>query len=60
MILENIKNLCKKSGISIKQLETNLNFGNGTIYKWDEVSPSVANIQKVAKYFNVSLDYLIK
>lgn len=60
MILKNIKNLCQKSGISIKQLEINLNFGNGTIYKWDEVSPSVANLQKVAKYFKVSLDYLVK
>lgn len=60
MLLKNIKNLCKKSGISIKQLEINLNFGNGTIYKWDEVSPSVANLQKVAKYFKVSLDYLVK
>lgn len=60
MLLKNIKNLCKKSGISIKQLEINLNLGNGTIYKWDEVSPSVANLQKVAKYFKVSLDYLVK
>lgn len=60
MILERIKLLCEKKNISIGQLENLLEFGNGTIRKWDSVSPSVHKLQKVAEFFNVSLDYFVE
>lgn len=59
MILERIKLLCEEKNISVGQLENLLEFGNGTIRKWETVSPSVHKLQKVAKFFNVSLDYLV-
>ncbi|AJD83042.1 helix-turn-helix domain protein [Paenibacillus phage HB10c2] len=58
-ILESIQSLCKQKNISIPSLEKELNFGRGSIYKWDKNSPSIDKIQKVADYFNVSLDRII-
>lgn len=60
MIYEQIKALCKEKKISVNQLEKELGFGGGTIYKWQTVSPSVANLQKVADFFNCTLDKLLK
>lgn len=60
MIYECIKNLCESRKISINQLEKELGFGGGTIYKWQTASPSVANLQKVAKFFGCTLDDLLK
>ena len=58
-LLENIRTLCKKSPIaSIPRLERELGFGNGAIYRWETNSPSLSNLQKVADYFNVSLDQI--
>ena len=60
MILEKIKFLCKEHNTSIPKLETELGFGAGTIYKWDEVSPSVHYLKKVADYFGCTVDELLK
>lgn len=59
MLYENIKILCDKNNISIPQLERELSFGAGTIYKWQSVSPSIDNLQKVAEYFKVTIDSLV-
>ena len=56
---EIIKKLCKSNGISIFSLERKLGFGNGAISKWDNSSPTVVNVKKVADYFGVAIDYLI-
>ena len=57
MIYEKIKKLAKEEGISISALEKKLNIGNGTIRRWNEASPTFENVFKVAKYFDVSMDY---
>ena len=41
MILEKILKLAEKNSISVSCLEKTLGFGNGTIKKWGESSPSV-------------------
>ena len=58
-IFENIENLCKKNHITITQLERELNLGNSTIFRWKTSSPSVDNLQKVAKRFKVKLEKLL-
>jgi len=58
-LVENIRFLCKKVNTSVPKLEKELSFGNGAIYNWDKNSPSIDKLQKVADYFNVSIDYLI-
>lgn len=59
--LERIKKLCEKHGISVNALENRLEIPNNTIYQWYEGSdrkPSLERLEKIADYFNVSLDYL--
>lgn len=58
MILEKIRELCKQKKITPCELEKILGFGNGTIGRWNKSQPSIDKAMKVAKYFNVSLDYL--
>ncbi len=55
-IVENIKVLCIENGMSIPKLEKALGFGNGAIYTWKKVSPSIDKIRCVADYFNVSIN----
>lgn len=54
-MVEEIKNLCKKNSTSIKALERELGFGNGTIRRWDDSAPSFDKIQKVCDYFGCSI-----
>lgn len=59
MLLERIKELCKKRGITVSELENRVGFGKNSIYKWKTQSPKIETLQKVADYFNVSTDYLL-
>lgn len=59
MILKNIIKLCRERGISISKLEKTLGFGNATIRGWENSSPSVDKIKKVADFFGVSIEVLI-
>lgn len=60
MVLENITRLCKENNVSIARLERDTEIGNGTISRWETSSPTLENAKKVADYFNVSVDDLIK
>ncbi len=60
MIYENVKAIADKKGIIIYELEKKAGLGNGTIGRWNDVSPSVENLSKVAKVLNVSINTLIK
>lgn len=59
MLLEKIKELCKKRGITVSELENRVGFGKNSIYKWKTQSPKIETLQKVAEYFEVSTDYLL-
>ncbi|HJE81331.1 MAG TPA: helix-turn-helix domain-containing protein [Enterococcus gallinarum] len=56
---EKIKELTKERGISVRELEKRLGFSNGYFSKWKNVSPNSDGLQKVANYFDVSVDYLL-
>ncbi len=58
-LYEKIKELAARKNISIRQLEEKLGFANATLRRWDQNKPSVDKIQAVAKFFNVSVDYLL-
>lgn len=50
----------KNKGISsLKALEEELNFGNGTIGKWREKSPSCKKVKELADFLSTSIDYLV-
>lgn len=57
-IVDRIKVLCTVNKTSIADLEIELGFSKGSIYKWDKSSPSFEKVIKIAERFNVSLDYL--
>ncbi len=57
MIYDNIRTICEKKNISIKQVERELGFSNSSICKWNECEPSVWKVQKVADYLGVSMEY---
>ncbi len=54
-----IKALAEKQGISLTTLEAELGFGNATITKWDKSTPNAEKLNAVAKYFGVTMDYLL-
>jgi len=59
--LDRIKNLCEQHGITVNILEDRLEIPNNTIYQWYEGSkrkPNLERLEKIADYFDVSLDYL--
>ncbi|MBC1642290.1 helix-turn-helix transcriptional regulator [Listeria welshimeri] len=58
-IVERIKKLSNSKKITIAELERQLKIPNGTIRRWDKSTPGIDKIQKVADYFNVSVDYLL-
>lgn len=58
-IVERIKKLCESRKITIAELERRTDLKNSTIYRWDTNKPSIDKIQKVADYFDVSIDYLL-
>ena len=60
MLLENIKKLCASRKISLSALEKTLGFGNSTIAKWANCSPTVEKLSLVADYFGVSVDSLLQ
>ena len=60
MIVERIQSLCEEANTTLAQLEKELNFGNGTIRRWNDSSPSMVRVLKVANYFEVSVDYLLR
>lgn len=58
-IFERIKELSKKSNISVKELALQLGFSENLFYRWKTTNPKAEDLAKVADYFNVSVDYLL-
>lgn len=58
-LVDRIRNLANQKGMSLPQLEVELGLGNGTISRWRTSSPNTDKLQKIADYFNVSMDYLL-
>ena len=58
-LYEKIKELAAQKHVSIRQIEEHLGYGNGTIRRWSKQTPGVDKVRAVAKYFNVSIDYLL-
>ena len=56
---EKIKELAKKRGKSLGQVEEYLGYGRNTLYKIKNSTPNAERIAEIANYFNVSTDYLL-
>ncbi len=60
MIFDKVKEMCKAQGISVAQVEREAKLSNGAISKWNGSSPTVDNLQAVAKVLNCSVDALLE
>ena len=58
-VYERIQELSKEHGLSVRELGRKLDIGETTIYKWKTQSPKLVVLEKVADYFDVSVDYLV-
>ncbi|CZD36058.1 helix-turn-helix transcriptional regulator [Streptococcus pneumoniae] len=56
---EKIKELAKKRGKALGQVEEDLSYGRNTLYKIKNSTPNAERIAEIANYFNVSTDYLL-
>ena len=52
--------LCKDKKISLAELERQCGLTPRTVYRWDVNTPSVEKVKKVADFFGVTVDDLIK
>ena len=59
MIYERIKEICNAKGITIRKLEQDLEFGRGSVRKFDQHDPSVGKMHMVAGYLGVKVDDLL-
>ena len=59
MLYENIVTLCKERNVSIARLERECKLGNATVRGWAVSSPIIANVQKVADFFGVTVNDLL-
>ena len=60
MIYEKVKRLAKDKGVSINQIEKELDFSVSTISKWNKSNPTSEKLKKVADYFGVTMEYLLE
>ncbi|WP_368652401.1 helix-turn-helix domain-containing protein [Ornithinibacillus sp. 4-3] len=58
-LVEKIKLLCNEKNVTFAEVERKVGISNGQIRRWDNSSPKIENVQKVADYFDVSTDYLL-
>ncbi|OJT67014.1 helix-turn-helix domain-containing protein [Bacillus licheniformis] len=58
-LFDRVKQIADKKKMSIAELERKLGMGSNTLYRWKTQKPSIDKVQKVADYFNVSIDYLL-
>lgn len=59
-LVDKIRALAKQHDMSLPQLEVELGLGNGTISRWKTSSPNTDKLLKIAKFFHVSMDYLLE
>lgn len=58
-LVEKIRSLANQRDMNLPQLEVELGLGNGTISRWKSSSPNTEKLQRIADYFNVSMDFLL-
>lgn len=58
-VYERIESLRKSTGLSQGKLEKELGFSNGSVSKWKTSTPTSERLQKLADYFDVTVDYLM-
>ena len=58
-MFDRIKEISKKRGLTLAQLNEKVGFKQNVIYSWKTKTPSVDKVKAVADVLNVSVDYLL-
>lgn len=58
-LYENVKDLANRKGMSLPDLAEKMGLVKTAIYKWKTQTPNIETIEKLAKYFDVSIEFLI-
>lgn len=56
---DRVKELAKKRGLSLLQLNDKAKLGKNAIYKWRTSTPGIDSLEKVADVLGVSVSYLL-
>lgn len=54
-----IKELAAKKRVSIRKMEEDLGYSNGTVRRWNKFPPNTDKINEVSTYFHVSPNFLL-
>lgn len=60
MLYDKIKEIAKEKEVPIYKIEEECGFSQGSMCKWNEVSPSWDKVQKVADVLDIPISSLIK
>jgi len=60
LYVEVIRDLAKKKGLNLAQLQKKAGIPKGGVYKWKNHTPSVRSLNKVATALGVSPSYLLR
>jgi transcriptional regulator with XRE-family HTH domain len=58
-LFERIKKLAAQRNKNVKEIALILGFSENLFYKWKNSEPKARDLEKVADYFDVSVDYLL-
>ena len=59
-ICDNVKAACKEKGVAISELEEELGFPRGSIYKWNKHLPNVEKLKSVSKRLGKPMEYFLE
>lgn len=59
LFYDSVKKAAEAKGVSIRKIEMDLDFSNGSISKWNKSVPSVDKLLKVADYLEIPISELI-
>jgi len=59
MFYERLKKLASEKNKSFNQIENDLNYGKNTLYRYKVQNPTQERLLELAKYFDVTTDYLL-
>ncbi|NBI84348.1 XRE family transcriptional regulator [Clostridiaceae bacterium] len=60
MFYSNFLNLCNKKGISPSAAAVEMGFQKSVVTRWKKSTPTEANRRRIAQYFGVSVEELMK
>lgn len=59
LLVERIRQACKKEGLSVNQLEKELKLSHGLVKRWEKYAPASDTLLNVANRLKVSIDWLL-